>query len=324
MLRGPALVCLLMCACPKRPSQSAEVLFSGMCDASGAVPLAGGRFLVADDEDNVLRTYDSARPGAPVSQVDVSEFLGAKVKKKGAAETDLEAATRIGDRAYFITSHALSSAGKYKPERFRFFATSAPAQGKPQPVGKPYEGLLADLLAEPQLARFDLARAAELPPKVPGGFNIEGMVARNEGGVWLGFRNPLPQGRALLVPLLNPEDLVQGGHARFGEPLTLDLGGLGIRALGAWQGRYLIAAGRYDSGGVSRLLEWDGKAAVRDVPGAKLDGYNPEAFFVSVAQGRLLLLSDDGSRQVDGEECKSLRDGDKKGFRGLWLALPQP
>lgn len=321
MLRRAALVCLVLTACTKKPSQSAEVLFTGMCDASGAVPLADGRFLVADDEDNVLRTYDSARPGAPTSQVDVSAFLGAPVKKKGAAEADLEAATRIGDRAYFITSHALSSAGKYKPERFRFFATSVPVQGNPEPVGKPYEGLLADLLAEPRLAPFDLARAAELPPKAAGGFNIEGMVARREGGVWLGFRNPLPQGRALLVPLLNPEELVQGQHARFGEPLTLELGGLGVRALGAWQGRYLIAAGRYDSGGVSRLLEWDGKAALKDVP-AKLEGFNPEAFFVPATQSRLLLLSDDGSRSVDGQECKSLRNAEKKRFRGLWLTLP--
>jgi len=322
MRRRAIVVCAVLAACNRKPSHDAEVVFTGMCDASGAVPLSDGRFLVADDEDNVLRTYDSARPGAPTSQLDVSAFLGVPVKKKGAAETDLEAATRIGDRAYFITSHALSSAGKYKPERFRFFATSAPAHGDPEPVGKPYEGLLADLLSEPQLTPFDLARAAELPPKAPGGFNIEGMVARREGGVWLGFRNPLPQGRALLVPLLNPEELVTGQHARFGQPLTVDLRGLGVRALGAWKGRYLIAAGRYDSGGVSRLLEWDGQAVVKDVPGVNLDGYNPEAFFVPAAQNGLLLLSDDGSRNVDGEECKSLRDREKKRFRGLWLTLP--
>lgn len=34
---------------------------------------------------------------------------------------------------------------------------------------------------------------------------------------------------------------------------------------------------------------------------------------------RLLLLSDDGSRRVDGKKCKRLRDDGAKRFRGAWL-----
>lgn len=35
-----------------------------MCDASAAVPLDERRFVAADDEDNVLRAYDSRSPGS--------------------------------------------------------------------------------------------------------------------------------------------------------------------------------------------------------------------------------------------------------------------
>jgi hypothetical protein len=298
-------------------------VFTGMCDASGAVALDDHTFLVADDEDNVLRAYDARVGGAPLAAVDLSAALGLPQKKKGAPEIDIEAATRLGARAYFITSHGRNSSGKLKPERLRFFATTAPANGKPELVGRPYEKLLVDLLAEPRLASFGLAAAAELAPKAPGGLNIEGMTARPEGGVWLGFRNPLPQGRALLVPLHNPEQLAEGeGPARFGEPLTLDLGGLGVRALSYWRGRYLVAAGAFDSGRVSRLFSWDGRAQVSAVEAVDVRQYSPEAFFTPEGLDRVLLLSDDGSLSIEGKECKRLEHPEQKRFRGLWIRLP--
>src|SRR5690349_16148418 len=200
-------------------SAPAVVVFTGMCDASGAVPLSDRRFVVADDEDNVLRVYD-VQGGAPLTGADVSAGLKLPLKKKKkpgsvpvAPEADIEAATRIGDRAYFMTSHGRNSSGKSKPERLRFFATTTPENGDIEVIGEPYDGLLADLLADSRFASFDLAKAAELAPKSPGGLNLEGMTERKEGGVWLGFRNPIPEGRALLVPLLNPEELIAGKKA---------------------------------------------------------------------------------------------------------------
>jgi hypothetical protein len=293
-----------------------------MCDASGAVALDDRTFLVADDEDNVLRAYDARVGGAPLAAVDLSAALRLPTKKKGAPEIDIEAATRLGDRAYFITSHGRNSSGKLKPERLRFFATTAPANGRPELVGKPYEKLLADLLAEPKLASLSLAEAAERAPKAAGGLNIEGMTARPEGGVWLGFRNPLPQGRALLVPLHNPERLAEGeGPAQFGDPITLDLGGLGVRALSFWRGRYLIAAGAFDNGRVSRLFTWDGRGRVTPLDSVDLRSYNPEAFFTPDGQERVMVLSDDGSVRIDGMECKRL-EPEQKRFRGVWIRLP--
>jgi hypothetical protein len=307
----------------------AAVTFTGMCDASGAVELTDRIFAVADDEDNVIRTYDAERGGAPLSAVDVSPSLDlpVKVSKKAKAkpnppvETDLEAATRIGDRAYWITSHARKRSGKRAPERLRFFATSAPNDGSSLAVvGKAYEGLLDDLLADPRLERFGLARAAELAPTEPGGFNIEGMTAREEGGIWLGLRNPMPEGKALLVPLLNPEELVSGGRATFGDPLTVDLGGLAVRAMTSWRKSYVIAAGNSGDGGTPRLFTWDGKSAAHPIP-ADLRSFNPEGFFTPDAREQIFVLSDDGTVPIDGEPCKKLDDPARKRFRGAWLPM---
>jgi len=242
---------------------------------------------------------------------------------RGAPETDIEAAVRVGELAYWMSSHARNRSGERETARLRFFATSAPVRGDGLAlVGRAYEGLLERLLADPRLARFELAAAAELAPKDPGGLNLEGLAAREEGGLWIGFRNPVPGGRALLVPLLNPERVIEGEPARFGDAVLLDLGGLGVRALGESRGRGLIVAGPFADGGSSRLFEWDGRGAPRAVPGVALDGLNPEAI-VSFDEGaRTLVLSDDGTLAIDGKECKRLKDPARKRFRGAWLALP--
>jgi hypothetical protein len=313
---------------PQSPdAQAGAVLFSGACDASAAVALSESSFVVADDEDNVLRVYDADKGGAPTSKLDVSSFVGVAVdgkkrSKKRAPEMDLEAATRIGDRAYFVSSHARSSSGKLKSERLRFFATSAAEDGRLSPIGRPYDDLLDDLLDDPRFETYGLRAAARLPPKARGGLNLEGMTARVPGGVWLGFRNPIPEGRALLVPLLNPEGLIAGESARFGEPITLDLGGLGVRGLSFWRGRYLIAAGPSDGGAASKLLTWDGHRSVAVVASHELTNYNPEAFFTPETRDRILLLSDEGTRLIGSVECKRLEDPSRKYFRGLWLTLP--
>jgi hypothetical protein len=304
-------------------------VFIGTCDASGAVPLDQSTLLVADDEDNVLRVYDADRGGAPLRQIDVSPWLGLDAgaaaparKPEKMPETDIEAGTRLGDLAFWLTSHGRSSSGKFRPERLRLFATRV-GQGQFEIdwVGS-YAALLSDLLSEPKLARFDLASAAQLAPKEPGGLNIEGMTARAEGGIWIGFRNPVPEGRALLVPLLNPEAVVANGEkAAFGEPLTLELDGLGVRSLSAWRGSYLIVGGHHDSRPGSALFTWNGRDQPIRVESLELGDLNPEGFFSPEQREAFMLLSDDGSRLVSGKECKRLKEPNLKTFRGLWVSL---
>ncbi len=316
---------LLACTATRAPQQTSELVFTGMCDASAAVPLDRFRFVVADDEDNLLRAYDTRAPGAPLWKVDVSAAIGVRPKPgkadRGAPEADIEAATRIGDLSFWMTSHGRNSSGKAKPERLKLFAARLTEPENPlEVVGHAYEHLLEDLYSDPRLERFGLRAASELAPKAPGGLNLEGMTARNEGGVWIGFRNPLPEGKALLVPLLNPEQLVSEGRAQFGEPQLLDLGGLGVRSISHRAGRYLILAGHFDSSLGARLYSWDGTTPPQLDARDQLNGLSPEGFFTPDASGDVLVLSDDGSRNVDGIECKRLKDPAQKHFRARWIS----
>jgi hypothetical protein len=320
---------------PQR-GQSRTIIFTGACDASGAVPVSEQQFVVADDEDNLLRVYDAGRGGAPLHSTDLSAQVPLRKEDRGPAksrnkkpkkapEFDLEAATRLGDTAYWLTSHGRNSKGKQRLERFIFFATTLPRAGEPATLlGRPYVSLLDDLLAFEALRDFDLQTASERAPKEPGALNVEGLTAMaNGGGVYIGFRNPLPRGRALIVPLLNPRKVIAGGAAQLGPPVLLDLGGLGIRALSWWRGRYLIVGGPFGDGGGSRLYSWTGRGPATTLP-IDLEGLNPEGFFTPEERDEIMLLSDDGNQPIDGTPCKELVDPSQKRFRGRWVRLPSP
>ncbi|HMI90175.1 MAG TPA: DUF3616 domain-containing protein [Polyangiales bacterium] len=321
-------------AAPVGPAQARTRVFHGMCDASGAVVLGAPLFAVADDEDNVLRVYDGDAGGGPLYSVDVSPALDLPAKNK-TPEADIEAATRIGDRALWLTSHGRNSKGKLQPGRFRLFATTTPASGVGlTPTGSAYEHLLDDMLASPQLAALGLRAAAELAPKDTGGLNIEGMTERPDGrSVVIGFRNPRPEGRAIVVPIENPLALVQGVggaegaqgvervRAQLGAPWLLDLGGLGVRALSYWRGRYLIIGGPVDGESASALFAWDGASEHPARIDVDLNGLNPEGFVSFDGRAEVMLLSDDGALEIDGEPCKKLPP-ERKRFRGMWIQLP--
>jgi hypothetical protein len=334
-----SLVCLLALGCGARsthatavvppspqPGASEPLVFEGGCDASGAVDLGGGLFVVGDDEDNVLRIYDGRRGGPPLRSVDLSPSLELPARKRP-PEADIEAGTGLGSLAFWLSSHGRNSAGKEDPSRLRFFASTAPQEGQvPRLVGRPYTRLLEDLLGAPQLASFGLAEAATLAPKASGGLNIEGLTAMPDGrSLLIGFRSPRPGGKALLVPLLNPEAMVhQGEPARFGAPVLLDLQGLGVRSLSWWRDRYLLVGGAVASEAPSRLFTWRGGQEA-PVPVERVDftGLNPEAFVTPEDSEDILVLSDDGAVLLDGIECKRQKDPARKRFRGVWLRLPE-
>ena len=309
--------------------------YRGMCDASAAVALGAGHFVVADDEGDVLRIYQRGTP-MPVASVDLVDFLGNRKPNGNPTEADIEGAATIGQRIYWISSHARKGKdGEVDPHRRRFFATDIlPAAPSPslQPVGKPYAALLDDLLAD---ARFALlADAATRKPEAAGGLNIEGLAAMADGSLLIGFRNPQPQGRALLVPLRNPREVVEGAaKPRFGDPIQLDLGGRGIRSLERVGNDLLIAAGPFSTADSSTvqpafaLFRWSGQPAQAAVFVRSLDAgsFRPEAMFVDAQGPELVLLSDDGDEPVDGKDCKhkSVPIG-SKGFRMRTLPLPLP
>lgn len=321
----------------KATSARQRVVFHDACDASGAVSLDRHRFAVADDEDSVLRIYDAERGGEPLYMVNVADSLDLardeqkkkkkkpkkqqKKKPRKPPETDIEAATSIGSRAYWITSHALTKSGKRNPARFRFFATELPTREGPRAlIGAPYRGLVEAMRADARLAALGIDGASRRSPD-KGGLNIEGMTGTPDGKLLLGLRSPVPQGKALVFTLENPDAVLRGEQPRFGAPKLLDLGGGGVRALSWWRGSYLIIAGSADSSGISRLYRWNGSAAPEHVRSIDFTDFNPEGFFTPESRNEILVLSDDGAREVRGRRCKDLDKSSEKSFRGQWLEL---
>jgi len=274
----------------------------GLANASAAVMLDAGILAVASDELNVLHWYRVDEGGAVVGTLDLSGFAGVLGK---ATELDLEGAARIGDRVFWIGSHGRNKDGKPRPNRQRLLATRVEAgvDGvKLVPDGRPYTRLLGALQEDSRYEAIGLRRAAAQAPDA-GGINIEGLAATPDGGLLIAFRSPLVDGKALLAPLLNPEGVITGQAARLGDPILLDLGGLGFRDA-VWSGReYFLVGGGVASGGRSRLFRWSG-------PGGKPVGikdtgfkhFNPEALAVvrSEEPVELVVLSDDGNRQKPG------------------------
>jgi len=305
-------------------ANSPAITYTGTCDASAVVALNEQFFAVADDEDSIIRVYSRDRGGPPTYAVDLSGFLQLGVRK---GETDLEGAARIGDAVFWISSHGRNANGKFQQSRHRLFATTASVSNgvfQVQPVGSPYTRLIEDMERDPRLAPFKLAAAARLAPKSSGALNIEGLCATPEGHLLIGFRNPLPAGRALVVPLLNPLEVIAGRAAQFGNPWMLDLGGLGIRSMSEYRNGYLIVAGSPQSGGASRLYAWRAdKEQPVWIERANMGAINPEglAAFPGADSDRLLVLSDDGTMQIDCVECKKLKDPTQKRFRAVSLDL---
>ncbi len=299
---------------------SAPTVYNGMCDASGAVAIDRELFVVADDEDNKLRVFHSLTGGPPLRVFDPSAFLRVDPKEP---EMDLEGAARIGDRIYWITSHGRNRNAKYRESRLRFFATDIVRTNgsfELRPSGKFYAHLLLDLFNDPRLKKFHLDAAAALAPKSPDGFNIEGLSPTPDGRLLIGLRNPLPQGRALLVPLLNPAGMISGKPVELGDPVLLDLGRRGIRAMTLYEDKFLIIAGAIDSTRDAKLFLWSGGNSKPQPLEVDVTAFNPEAVATYPGEKRIQLFSDDGTVMVNGVPCKRLPP-DQRSFRAVWLTF---
>jgi hypothetical protein len=290
----------------------------GMSGASAAIFLDATRVVVASDEDNRLRIYDPTASQPAITAWDASPWLHLSGHN---LECDLEGAARVGNRIYWIGSHGRNKDGKVRPNRQRFFATEVEAtpQGpRLRNVGTPCSTLMAAMLTQASLIALHLDTAATLPPDSKGGLNIEALAARPDGSLWIGFRGPLAKGKAILVPLLNPDDVITGQPPRFGPPTRLDLGGRGLRDM-TWTGsEWILVAGA--TGGdqkSTRLFRWagDGKdPSPLDLPGLK--NLNIEAVAVppELPVRRLFLCSDDSHRGATATPS----------FRSYWVDLPAP
>jgi hypothetical protein len=301
------------------PPNGDFIEYPEMCDPSAAVAITDALFIVASDEDNVLRVYKRGTSDAP-QRFDLNSFL----RPDDHPEADIEAGTRMGDRIFWIASHGRNAKGKPRPSRHRLFATRVTVEGNNAtviPVGQPYTRLLEDLAQAPALQKYDLDGASKMAPEDKGGLSIEGLAATPQGTLMIGFRNPIPEGKALIVSLDNPEQVIEGERAIFGAPIELSLDGLGIRSIEyrERQARYLIVAGPYNDGGNASLFDWSGRPsdAAKLIGEAQFGELNPEAMFVYPGDlTAVQFLSDDGGRKLNGVSCKEMAPAERR-FRGF-------
>jgi Protein of unknown function (DUF3616) len=309
---------------PSAFTQRSIVEYPEMSDPSAAVAISDTLFIVASDEDNVLRVYARETSGAP-QRFDLTSFLRPDADHP---EADIEGGTRMGDRIFWIGSHGRDNKGKLRPGRHRLFATTVTVEGNKVtviPVGLPYTKLLEDLAQAPALRKYDLEGAAGKAPESKDGLNIEGLAATPQGTLMIGFRNPIPGGKALIVPLENPQQVVEGARAKLGAPIELSLNGLGVRSIEYREspGRYLIVAGPCNDDGKVALFGWSGNPsdAAELIPEGTFGNLNPEAMFIYPGDRTAVqFLSDDGGRKRRAGGRNEMAPA-KQRFRGFSLDI---
>ncbi|MDG2046192.1 MAG: DUF3616 domain-containing protein [Halioglobus sp.] len=308
---------------------------SGICDASGVVAIGSDTFAVADDELNRLLTYSLHTSGPEESSLELNHFLNLSSQinnknqfPKATPEADLEGAARVGDVVYWISSHGRNRKGERVDARMQFFATKIDSDGTNPilvPVGAAYTHLLQDIMAAPQHQSYELETAAALPPKAPGGLNIEAMADMPNGHLLIGFRSPTIAGRSLIIELENPAGIIEGETATFGQPRLIELDG-GIRAMASEGSHYIIIGNEQDAeAGQSSFYLWDGEGqTVEKIESLNFAHFNPEAItvFPDNQGGQVLLLSDDGSSEIEGSACKKITDLRQRHFRSFLYRHP--
>lgn len=327
------------------PEGYAHGVYEGACDASAAIAIGADHFLAADDEGETLRLYRHS-DGVRARIIREFDFAG-QLREDPDRECDIEGAARIGDVAYWITSHGRNGYGKIRKNRQRLFATKIEGGAddlKVAWIGR-YDNLIADLLnkeawrgadsglvksaikAIEAAAKPDEYEDADLAPKVDG-LNIEALAAYPDGsGLLIGLRNPVPEGKALVIHLKNPQELMTGQatQAEFGDPIRMDLKGLGLRGMAycAKVKRFVLLCGPSGVEGPFYLYLWNGLPDSPPIMNRRLraaPGVNPEALAVYPESSRIQIIHDEGAREVDGAECKDLPASERT-FSDAWLDL---
>ena len=260
----------------KSPKQTTWL--QGSCDASAMADVGGGCFYVADDENNILRLYNSQLSGMPLRTVNAEGFAN------GSEEYDVEGATVSDDgkTIYWITSLANSKKGKEKPYRNRAFTTKINGSGAEATLTS---GAYSEKFRDAMIKFGDdngwnftasASYANSMIPKRIDGFNVEGLTLKTDGNgaAYIGFRAPCVPKKgvtptssnrkyAVMATVENFEQIFSGSGKsstapQVGAPVLFDFGGLGIRSIERVGDYYVIIAGLFEGGGTPKVYLWDG------------------------------------------------------------------
>ena len=202
-------------------------------EPSGVVQLPDGRLLIVQDE--ARRPFDllSLDPDGNLHPQPLRReplLLGWSGLRGLGKLDDLEAmAIDKHGYVYAITSHSRTertgrlSAARQKLVRFRIEGERV----KDSAVAPPLKRAIA--ACDPVLAE-----AAEAKGRgETEGLNLEGLAFNKDGSqLWLGFRCPLKDGRAIILVIENPQEIFENQTPRLAkQEILLDLDGAGIRGL---------------------------------------------------------------------------------------------
>ncbi len=288
-----------------------KVQYEGAGNVTSAAALSKDTFIVASADDNVLRVYKTKAPFAPVTSFDVSGFLDVDP----AIPLTMTGASKVRDRIYWITSHSRDKSGKFRPERYRFFATKITEKNGDvtiEPVGKPCKTLMHKLVNLRTVSTLGLAKATRFGEREPErlaptdqGLSIGALCAsHNSNMLYIAFFNPRPirvitgTPHALVVPLDNAAEVIdKGENPIFGEGILWDLQGLGIVGFEYSPAcrAYFVVASPHDAQGSFTLYRWSGMKAYSPIQEILPAGYAEGFYAASVVsfenRSRVLLLS---------------------------------
>lgn len=198
--------------------------FENIFEPSGLVQLPDGKILIIEDESKAnlsIANLDSNGYLSEVGKLNMSK-QNKKIFKKQIE--DLEALTNDGNTVYAITSHSLTK-------------NNLNIQSRNKLVKFDYkDGKLhnffsyGDLKQEIYKSFPDLFYTRKFNNTA---FNIEGLAFdRSKGTLVVGLRSPLMKQKAILIEILNPNELfIENTKPIFSNPIFLELNNLGIRDL---------------------------------------------------------------------------------------------
>jgi hypothetical protein len=298
-----------------------EIVFRGVCDGSAAVALSDREIATIDDEKEPrFRTF-GVQGGQPLAQVTIPG-----VSDRG-SEPDFEAGTVADGRSLWIGSHGRDSKGRFRREREVLLVAPVDALSSrsiaPDAIRR-ITSLPEALRSWGQQHNLPMRAAfgppGETRPELAAekrGVNIESLAYHPERReVLIGFRNPLPHGKALVAPMRNVEAVLGGADAVFGDPIPLDLGKRGLRDM-VWSERHramLLIAGPSGETGSFALYRW-GAGPPSPLPWTvPLPArFHPETVVAIPESNDILVLSDDGDRRASTNAAECRKDEFKAG-----------
>lgn len=305
-----------------------------LCEASAAArdPSSNRRVLVADNEHSGdLFAFELSERG-----LDGMQRLA---MPGGAGLRDIEALATQGERLLVVASHSRNKECEFKTKRWQLRWLRARAGHELEEeatidtsalrasIGSGVTDCVAALFGPvaPRGARA-LCRALSKGERAPdrakcGALNIEGAVAVPEpdgpndaSRIWLGLRNPLVAGRAVLLRMASDSRML-----RFDAVASIDLGGRGLRELAFSEGTlWGIAGPTADAIEPFSLFAIRGSALA---PGAKLAAPVRQRQIPPFSEGLVI----DGARAIvvtDGEIGDPTRESCEKGSSQRSVVLP--